>query len=306
MRFYRRACRLLADEGVKGLGRRALRHLFARQQDDSHLVASARTEFDRLARAFAEQTRGLGDLGRYYWYHTIDLGNGLVTPGDYDHRPYLNAFRFPADLHDRDVLDVGAATGYFSFELERRGARVVSVELPSLADWDVNAAAQAQTLKDFLAWHQAATPEEAYRVHLDGPFQFCRDRLGSHVRRCYCKVYDLTPERLGVEAFDLVFLGEVLIHTFSPLQVLDRLAALCRRTLVVSGFFPEEPRPLMHYLGGDEPGAHQRSWWLLSRSCLEQMLRKVGFREVSVVGRYQGVCRRDWRPYQRTVIHATK
>jgi len=34
------------------------------------------------------------------------------------------------------VLDVGSATGFFAFEFERRGARVISVELPSLRDLD--------------------------------------------------------------------------------------------------------------------------------------------------------------------------
>ena len=47
------------------------------------------------------------------WYHTIDLGHGVVTPG---------------------VDDIGAWDGFFSFEAERRGAaRVVA--------------------SDFYAWH---------------------------------------------------------------------------------------------------------------------------------------------------------
>jgi hypothetical protein len=71
------------------------------------------------------------------WYHTIDLGNGLVTPGTYDNRKDLPRFQFPEDMSGMTVLDIGSATGYFAFEFERRGANIISVELPSIADWDM-------------------------------------------------------------------------------------------------------------------------------------------------------------------------
>src|SRR4051812_33368202 len=31
----------------------------------------------------------------YHWYHCIDLGNGVITDGDYDMREYLDAYQFP-------------------------------------------------------------------------------------------------------------------------------------------------------------------------------------------------------------------
>src|SRR5690606_5527832 len=64
------------------------------------------------------------------WYHTIDLGDGLFTPGAYDHRPYLGAYGLPKSLAGCTALDIGAASGYFTFELEQRGAQVTSTELP--------------------------------------------------------------------------------------------------------------------------------------------------------------------------------
>src|ERR1700744_4811090 len=90
------------------------------------------------SRTFAERAEQLGfhDVSRYYWYHTIDLGDGLITPGMYDYRETLPAFDFPVDMRGMTVLDVGSATGFFAFEFERRGARVVSLELPSLVNLD--------------------------------------------------------------------------------------------------------------------------------------------------------------------------
>src|SRR5688572_16639032 len=72
------------------------------------------------------------ELLRRPWYHTIDLGDGVVTPGIFDHRPLLDQYGLPADLTGLSVLDAGAANGFFSFEFERRGAsRVLAVDIPT-------------------------------------------------------------------------------------------------------------------------------------------------------------------------------
>ena len=74
---------------------------------------------------------GVSDIENYYWYHTVELPGGLVTPGLYDYRETLSQFPFPQDMRGMRVLDVGSASGYFAFEFARRGATVVSVDLPS-------------------------------------------------------------------------------------------------------------------------------------------------------------------------------
>src|ERR1700719_5074918 len=40
------------------------------------------------------------------WYHSIDLGHGIVTPGEFDHRPYLSQYPIPERLDGMRVLDV--------------------------------------------------------------------------------------------------------------------------------------------------------------------------------------------------------
>jgi tRNA (mo5U34)-methyltransferase len=310
MKLYQRACLILAHEGVSGLCRRTLRKLFVREQDRAALMDQARIEYARLVEDFRNhpEVQAFPEAANYYWYHTLDLGNGLVTPGDYDYRPVLPAFGFPHDMSGMRVLDVGSATGYFAFEFARRGADVTSVELPSLADWDITTQEREATLRGLLNLHGAGSLEDVHRLHLEGPFEFCRRRLGVKVRRCYSRIYDLTPDKVGADGFDLVFVGDVLPHIFSPFQALDRLAALCRGTLVVAQDFIEtlDRRPAMVYIGGDTPGGDNRNWWLPNRVCLEQMLRKLGFGEVRAVGRHAGVMRRSWHHYHRTVIHAGK
>ena len=61
-----------------------------------------------------------------FWWHAIDLGDGIVTPGvkgggaSFMARE-LRSLEIP-DLNGRTVLDIGAWDGFYSFETERRGA----------------------------------------------------------------------------------------------------------------------------------------------------------------------------------------
>lgn len=62
-----------------------------------------------------------------YWYHSIDLGAGVVTPGArslQSLREQAEVLRLP-NLEGKTFLDIGAWDGFFSFEAERRGARQV-------------------------------------------------------------------------------------------------------------------------------------------------------------------------------------
>lgn len=233
-----------------------------------------------------------------------------MTPGDYDYRGDLGSFGFPADMTGLRALDVGSATGFFAFEFEKRGAEVVSVELPSMEDWDILSCDRESLRQRLMQFFKTDTPQEAYRRHLDGPFQFCKAVLKSRVRRCYSTVYDLLKTPLAREPFDFIYAGDILLHLFSPLKALDVLAQLCRGSLVVTVDVPfpygPTPLPLALYLGGYSQETDSRTWWMLSPTFIEHALKRLGFATVSVVGRYSGVVRRCWVPFSREVLLATR
>ncbi len=284
-------------------------------------------EFQQRLRAL-----GLGEAANFYWYHAIDLGGGLITPGIYDYRDTVGAFRFPEDMRGMTVLDVGSATGFFAFEFERRGARVISVELPSLEELD---RFPGQTTEQLLAKIErmilpvlpegmpvsgAAQPErrptkdDLYFRLLEGPFHFCHTRLQSKVERCFSNIYDLSAEKLGLrgsgDGFDLIYLGDILLHTFYPWKALAAVASLCKSggLLVLSQVMPEEfgSTPVMHYVGGDDPQGDDISWWWPNKPCFMQLLKKMGFHTVEEVGRSRGILRSTAYAFDRIVLHATK
>lgn len=288
------------------------------------MSADISEQFLEQTRRFAERARQLGlpDTSRYYWYHTIDLGDGLITPGLYDYRATLSAFRFPQNMQGMTVLDVGSATGFFAFEFERRGARVVSVELPSLHDLDrfpgqdvegslrkIERMIFPDTSEQLKQMRREDSERELYWYLLEGPFQFCKERLRSRVERCYSTIYDLSAEKLGVaDGFDLVFVGDVLVHTLYPLKALAALAPLCRGTLVFAQMLPDGPQepPAMQYVGGGDPDEDHISWWLPNKSCLVQMLSKLRFPVVEEAGWHKGVLRPAGHPFERVILHAHK
>jgi tRNA (mo5U34)-methyltransferase len=280
------------------------------------------TDFVGGIEAFAARAKELGlpDTSRFYWYHTIDLGEGLITPGMYDYRQTVSEFGFPEDMRGMTVLDAGSATGFFAFEFERRGARVVSVELPSLRDLD---RFPGQSVEDSLAkiermifpgdelqsMRRGDSERELYRCLLEGPFEFCKTRLGSKVERCYTPLYDLTLEKTGVpEGFDLVFVGDVLVHTLYPLKALAALAAVCRGTLILAQILPDGPQepPAMRYIGGANPDEDHVSWFLPNRSCLLEMMSKLRFRDVAQTGVHRGFVQPGNHPFERAILRGRK
>lgn len=154
------------------------------------------------------------------WYHTIDLGDGRVTPGWFDLRPVVDRFPWP-DVAGMRCLDVGTYDGFLAFELERRGAaEVVATDIGHHADWD------------WLPRERAAGVAALGRAV--GPkglgFEVARDALGSGVRREWVSVYDLSPRRLG--HFDVVVCGALLLHLRDPFGALQALRSVTRGWLL--------------------------------------------------------------------------
>lgn len=61
-------------------------------------------------------------------YHTLITPGGLVLEGKQDMQQFLVHYKIPEDLHGKTVLDIGPANGYFSFEMEKRGADVTAID----------------------------------------------------------------------------------------------------------------------------------------------------------------------------------
>jgi len=293
------------------------------QQADAILEGAMPNDFEvryRAARAtFLQRVEQEGldpDASRFLWYHTIDLGGGLVTPGLFDYRGEWAQFGLPEEFQGQTVLDAGPANGFFSFEFARRGAKTSCVELPSLRALDrfpgqsvEQSLAKIERMMQTSAGDEPLSEEALYRLLLEGPYRFCERRLALEIERRYLSIYDVSPASLGAgEGFDWVFAGDVFVHMLYPLKALAALASVCRGTLVIVERCPGSPTdpPAMVYMGGADPAEDEVNWWLMNRSCLEQVLRKLGFRAVREVGRHTAVVQSTGFEVERTVLHAIR
>jgi tRNA (mo5U34)-methyltransferase len=142
----------------------------------------------------ATVTRLIAEHGR--WWHRIELAPGIVTPGDDSNQmklPILDSLGLPNDLRGRRLLDIGCSDGYFSFEMEKRGAEVTAI--------------------DFVP--------ETY-----SGFATARTILGSNVEYRMDNVYNLAPATHG--RFDVVLFLGVLYHLRNPLGALDAIRSVMR------------------------------------------------------------------------------
>jgi tRNA (mo5U34)-methyltransferase len=239
------------------------------------LWRGARDEAARVRTATVEQSAGNRVLAERIaainWYHSIPLGGGLVTPGEFDHTPYLPQYPIPARLDGLRVLDVATFDGFWAFEFERRGAaEVVALDAACIGDCDVQPALRKQVNPSILAQRTGAG------------FALAKEALGSNVRREVLNVYDISPERLG--RFDFVFCGDLLLHLMSPVRALERLHSVAGgEAMFVDCFSPHLPGKTAEYRGG----VNRCVWWSVSLDCLHQMILDAGFGQAELVHKFK-------------------
>jgi tRNA (mo5U34)-methyltransferase len=194
------------------------------------------------------------------WYHTIDLGQGVVTRGVDNTPERLPRVRFPEDLSGKSVLDIGAWDGFFSFEAERRSAsRVVAC--------------------DYYAWHGVGWGTGRGK---DG-FELARAALNSKVEDVSLDVLDLAPEKIGT--FDVVLFLGVLYHVPNPLLALERVASVSKGLLILETVVDMVGigRPAAAFYPDKELNNDPTNWWGPNHAAVEGMLKGVGFARVDVI-----------------------
>ena len=228
-------------------------------------------------------------VGARRWYHTIELAPGVVTPGWFDLRPLVPRYGLPGRMDGMRVLDVGTWDGFWAFEMERRGAQVVAIDLDDERQLDYPPRRRPQSFS------------EGRRG--DG-FRLAHEILGSSVRRVVCSVYDARPEELGT--FDLVFCGSVLIHLRDQLLALERIAGLCHGTFIsaeehdrLSGLVPFR---VSRYRADRDASV---VFWAPSARTWRRMLWTAGFDRVTEHGRFAIRSTEGWS-VPHVVHHASR
>jgi len=215
----------------------------------------------------------IADLGP--WFHNLHLPGGFQTApshplGDFPKNkwdqisPYL-----PMDLDGASTLDIGCNAGFYSFELARRGAKVLGID------------------REELFLNQARWAAEVLELSSQTEFR-------------NMQIYELSMRE---EKFDIVLFLGVMYHLRYPMLAMDIVSRISSKMLVFQtltmpgdevyscndlGLFERDKMlkpgwPKMAFienaLAGDET-----NWWAPNHACVEAMLRGAGMRIIARPG----------------------
>jgi len=202
-------------------------------------------------------------------YHSLELSDGTIIQGVIPVdalRARLFDLKVPESLMGQRVLDVGAASGWNSFEMERRGAEVVAIDCVEYEE-----------------------------------FGYAKSLLNSKVDYRMVDVDEISPELLGT--FDIVLFLGVLYHLRHPLLALEKLCAVTREVAFVESFVTDSlaapsSHASMEFYEIDELGGQIDNWFGPTTACLSALCWSAGFASVELQysqgGRAGLICRRKW------------
>lgn len=204
------------------------------------------------------------------WFHNLHLPNGVQTAPDH----YFGDFpmfkwkdikdAIPADLNGCTALDIGCNAGFYSFELAKRGAQVLGIDLDPHYLKQARWAAKQMGLEHKVAFKQM-------------------------------QVYDLASLD---QSFDIIIFMGVFYHLRYPMLALDIVTQKLKKlmvfqTLTMPGEAVFTPKPDMtidereQMLEKGWPSMafiekrlakDPTNWWAPNHACIEAMLRTCGLK----------------------------
>jgi SAM-dependent methyltransferase len=215
------------------------------------------------------------------FYHTMDLPGYGVVRGDWDLRAGVDEYLGFEQVNGKRVLEIGTASGFLCFEMERRGAEVVGYDLSSADAWDVVPYAG-------LDLPAIAAARAAHIARLNNGWWLARHAYGSSARVVYGNAYDI-PAAIG--AIDVCTFGAVLLHLRDPLRALESAARLRPQTMIVTeprrprrlGIFPPSQRRSPILLADGRAASPVDVWWFFTPEAIANLLAIVGYRTIRVI-----------------------
>jgi SAM-dependent methyltransferase len=181
---------------------------------------------------------------------------------------YLGGYRFAG----KRVLEIGPASGFLTFEMERRGADVVALEVPDDPGWEF-----VPFPDDVL--QPICAPFREHMTRIKNSFWFLHHLNRSKARLCYgdsCRI----PNDLGT--FDVALMASVLLHCERPLRIIAECAKRANTLIVTEPYRPElEGLPICRLV----PGPNNKmwhTWWSFSTDFIQQYFGVLGFRQTSI------------------------
>jgi SAM-dependent methyltransferase len=234
-----------------------------------------------LERSVKEIRRVVTDKSACDFYHAVELPDGSVPAAQWDLRATADEYLGGVNFFGKRVIEIGPASGFLSFHMEKRGAQVACIEPPQECFWDLvprHGVDLEQRKRDF--WRHIE--------RIRNSFWFLHHNYRSQVRVYEVDAYRL-PASLGT--FDLGVLASVLLHCSSPVRLIESVANLVRGSLIISDVYIADL--------GDQPACLLvpsldnnviDTWWNFSPTFFTNYLAVLGFAASKVSRHKQLYC----------------
>jgi tRNA (mo5U34)-methyltransferase len=239
--------------------------MLTQRGDTSHLMTwTLQTQLENPSTPIENEIAAMGP-----WFHNLHLPDGTQTApnhplGDFPSFKWGQLADYvPEDLTGWTALDIGCNSGFYSFELARRGATVRAVDVEPHYLRQARWAAKLYGLEDRITFEELP-------------------------------LYDLARES---GTYDIVWFMGVLYHLRYPLLALDIIGRKVDRLMVMQSLTTDDREvvsdtshlmfddiqrmtnpgwPKMSFVENDLLG-DSTNWWIPNEACLQAMLRSSGF-----------------------------
>lgn len=225
------------------------------------------------------------------FYHTMDLPDIGLVNGLFDLRSTIGTYLGNFKFNQKRVLEIGTASGFICFSVERDGAEVVAYDLSPDFSWDMVPYAKLDV---------ASLLEErkSHIGRLNNSFWLAHKKLNSRAKVVYGTVYQIPPE---IGSVDVTIINSVLLHVRDPFLAIQKAASLTKETVIVTDAFGwGNPTGWKRWLQNLLPGQKSimrfvpnyrncsptETWWYLTPEFIQECLGVLGF-ENSVVSYHE-------------------
>lgn len=194
------------------------------------------------------------------------------VPGQWDLRGRFDEYVGDVDLSGKRVLDVGTATGFLSFEAEKReAARVVSFDMSDPRQF------RFLPFRDKLSYRDPERWAKQFGAEIErwkNAYWLCHRLLESRAEVFYGNIYDL-PTALG--EFDVAIVGAVLEHLHDPISALASITRLTKEKVVVVTPLLENDERMARFEGSANHPENDFTWWIYSLGIYREVFKMLGF-----------------------------
>ncbi len=181
-----------------------------------------------------------------WWYHSMNLGQGITTPGRYGNNlvPVASLLEH-VNLNGTACLDIGTMDGKMAFLMEKLGGNVVTVDVFA-----------RPTVTDLIDTFSSSV---SYMTGIrDSNLEDVKEKFGH---------------------FDFVLCAGVLYHIFSPFDMIANIRKVVKNNglvIIESACLKDEKKSYMQLNWGDLYD-ESTSVWVPTIACLKKMLLFFGF-----------------------------